>query len=397
MHFQPARLADYYKSIEQPFAETRKVEEKERKVGFLGVLIILCFVFSLLPVIPWLLSIVLPKLAGAKTLSILGQEISVNSFWFLWPACFVLFLLLLILSLKAREPSEQVRSRLLSPAQMRFAYCYGTLREMEKYQTTRLQRYAQSAQTYLDSLFESLRELTWPYLVFHSLGPRIHPLHEEALWRAETIQGGSLEALTHRLKWFKLDPQTQKILDAFSHLPSKFKDRLRDRKELSNLSRALTQLSTYLYTEIPEIPEISEGSEEDNREWQEIGAAALSAFADEVNALPPYTAQLKPVSPKEAVSRRLASRGSKLAAFFVHENILIRFFSWYFLSLFLIATGFWIAFRCVPTLSVDTVIISTIVGGPVGLAITGVTIARIGGSRTTATDKQGQESQERIT
>jgi hypothetical protein len=387
----PDQPAEYYTSIKELFGDTQKLEEKEGRFGFFGGLIIVCFVFSLLPIIPWILSIVLPRLFRPENISVLGYGFSPGSFWFLWPTCFITFLVLLITLMVTRGPSEEMRSRRLSPVQMRFAYCYGTVDEIKKYQTNRLYRHIEKAQSYLDRLARSLWDLTVPASILGLPEARIHYrhlyLHEAELARTGAPAGRILGGLTPRVKWFKLDPQTEKILNAIFKLPSKFDDRLKDKRDLSTLARALTELATHLYTEIPEI---FEGTEDDRRQWEETGNTALNTFADQVNALSPYRAEAKAVSPHETVSRQVVSTGWKLTSFFVHENVLVCFVAWYLLSLLLIGSGFWIAFHYVPTLAVDTVIMSTIVGGPVAGAITAVTIARIGRPRPSSTERESQ-------
>ncbi len=373
----PTQLQDYYRSIERPFEETEKLEVREGEVGFFKPLFVVGLMFSLMPLIPWGLSAALPRVFGPRVLTIWSFRFSISSFWFLWPAAFGFFLVMLILAFALGRPSEELRSRQLSPAHMRFAYCYGVEDELNKYQTNRLERHLQNAQHYLDKLSKSLLRLIVHDVFIGFPEERPRPLDEAALPSASIYSRNPIRHLTQRMRWFKLEPQTEKILSAFFDIRPKLEDRLNDKKDLSTATSALTDLAAYLYTEIPEI---CEGTEEEKRLCRESGDVALRNFADKLNALLPYKSEVKPVTPQEAVSRKLVSTGSKLAGLFADDNVLICFLAWYVLSLTLIGLGFWLAFRFVPSLRLDPVIVSTIVGAPVAGAITAVTIARLGRS-----------------
>ena len=369
------QVRDYYSSIQGPFEETNRIESKESKVGFFKATLIFGLIFSLVPLIPWGLSVVFTKLVRPRLLAIWTMRIPTNSFWFLWPVAFALFLIALILAFRLSRPSEEQRKRRLSPAHMRFAYCFSAFEEITDYQTNKLKPHLEKAQEYLAMLSKSFLRL----LLAHDVVPGSPPGNVIISEDEPIITGvygfAPVTALSRRLRWFKLEPQTEKIVSAISGIDSKMEDRIKDKKDLSNIASILTDLATYLYTEIPEI---CDGTDEDKKQFQEYGDTALNAFADKLNALQPYKSEAEPLTPHQAVSRKFASTSSKVSAFFTHENVLVCFCAWYIFSAILICFGFWLASLLIPAFKLDTVILSTIVGGPVAGAITAVTVARLG-------------------
>jgi hypothetical protein len=175
-----------------------------------------------------------------------------------------------------------------------------------------------------------------------------------------------------RPKWYRLEPDTELIVRAFPRFPPRLRDRLKDRKDLVTIESVLTDLAGYLYTEIPELS----GSESQSA-FERAGVESLLSFARRINDLPPYRSEPLPQTPKEKASEKILSLGRKLSAPFNHENALVSFWAWYVLLLVLFCTGFYIAFRYVPTLKIDSTVVATIVGGPIATAATAVAIPRL--------------------
>ena len=53
--------------------------------------------------------------------------------------------------------------------------------------------------------------------------------------------------------WFKLEPSTMKVVDAFNSLSLKIGGRLKDKKDIHAVAMFLSQLAIYLYSIIPEL------------------------------------------------------------------------------------------------------------------------------------------------
>ena len=145
----PETLDAYFRSIEDPFRETRTESEEG---SFLKTSAVVLFVFSLIPVFPFLLSVAIPRLFGPKLISFWGLSFSLGSFWFWWVSAFGSSLLLMLCALKFLGPSKEQKEKWLSPQQMRFAYCYGIVSEIRNYKTNHLSRHIKLATDYLEKV-----------------------------------------------------------------------------------------------------------------------------------------------------------------------------------------------------------------------------------------------------
>lgn len=262
---------------------------------------------------------------------------------------------------------------------MRFAYCYGVVNEIHNYKTNHLSRHIQTASEYFETVATSLvRARTL------DLADGIYP---DQYWRTEIEfsepQVAALRSLGFhgtRPYWYRLEPETEDILSAFGNLVPKLRDRLRDRKDLTIIELALTDLAGYFYTEVPEI---SDGTDETS--LRGLGMASLRSFSQKLKDLPAYSSERQRPTPEEKVSRKVVSTGQRVSALFNHENLLVAFVAWYLLLLLLFLAGFYFALHYVPGVKVDSTVITAIVGGPIATAITAVTIPRVGRKK-----KQGE-------
>ena len=356
----PAILEQYFNSIQEPFRETRKGLAEEAG-GSLTVFVV-GFVFSLIPVIPYLFSKLSMRLFGPRLISFRTIHFQLSSFFFWWLTSFVISLSALVLASKFSGPSAEEKKRWLSPQQMRFTYCYGVVDEIGKYRTNQLGRHLQTARNYLEKTRESLRPVD---------------LDLDEIWRGGIrFIGGEPTLISHgggrRPKWYRLQPDTELILQGFRSLIPKLGDRLKDKKDLGAIQSVLTELASYLYTEIPEL---SDSAPQNN--FDQAGMESLLRFARQIIELPTYQSEEVKQTPKERLSRKIISAGYKLTAPLVHQNVLVAFCSWYAVTLLLFCGGFYFAFRLVPSIKMDTTIVTAVVGGPIATAVTAVTIPRL--------------------
>jgi hypothetical protein len=151
--------SEYFKSIQHSFEETHSVEVKSRK-NAAETFVIIAFVFSLVPLIPYAISLLLIKVV-VKPISfgVLGLQASVSSLRFLWLLCFLLSLLTLFAYYKYRGPGKKLKARLLSAPNMRFGYTFGALDEIRHYQTNRRAQHLTKAADYLGELERHLGRL----------------------------------------------------------------------------------------------------------------------------------------------------------------------------------------------------------------------------------------------
>lgn len=364
-------LEAYFRSIEQPFAETRRA--LSRGDGPLGYFI-LAFVLSLVPVIPFLLSEVLRLVYGPLAVEIWHLRFRISSFWFWWPASFLITLSLLLAVGKLWSPSEEEKSKWLSPQQMRFAYCYATVDEVRKYRRNHLARHIEAALGNLEKIGTAMMRASTL-----DLAEGAYPYH---YWRLEMGAGPLAEAGVHRSvgvrldrpRWYRLEPETEEIVRAFPLVLPRLSDRIKDHRDLGAVDSALTELARYLYTEIPDV---SDGAS--RPELEAAGAGALLGFARQINELPPYRSEPVARAPAERASQKAFLLGRRVAGAFTHSNVLVGFFCWYVLSLALVYASFRVAFIMVPALRVDSTVVATAVSAPLVVAITAVTIPRMGG------------------
>lgn len=357
----PATLEQYFDSIEDPFRETEVAMAKGSPIGaFVAV-----FVFSLIPVIPYGLSKLVLWFFGPKVVWFRTLHFRLASFWFWWIVCFAISLSLLIIVSKVSGPSAEEKERWLSPAQMRFAYCYSVVDEIQKYKTNQLTRHIDAAVEYLDKTAESLRS-------GEMIGEGLHAdrLRREVLL-SEHQAGVIFVSRGTRPKWYRLRPETETILQGCREFMPKLHDRLKDRKDLNAVEAALTDLAAYEYTEIPELSDSNSETRFDE------GSGLLLSFAQQVIALQSYRSEPLTPTPKEKLSRKLFLGARKLSVPFTHANVLVAFCAWLILMVVLFWGGFYLALRLFQ-IKMDSTIMTALIGGPIATAVTGATIPRLG-------------------
>src|SRR5581483_4500750 len=317
-------VKSYYDSISDAFRETICSQKKDRSKDWLKFIVTTLFGLSLIPLVPYVFSFVIPRLLPGARLWIFGFKFSVASFWFWWPVCFVSFLLIVIIVFRLLRPTQ----KLLSQAQMRFGYAYGGGVEIRRYKTNHLQRHIQTATEYLGELPRMLPVARTSFRA--DFDPYPHFEADVVLVEAPYAEMDSFaEPRSRRPYWYRLGPETEKILSALRSFWPKLRDRLKDHKDLTAIESAVGDLANYLYTEIPEI---SEGTAEDRQRLLRFSMDSLNSFAEKINALEVYRSESPPSSREEKVSRGVVSTGQRLNAFFLHPNIAVSFLAWLILT-----------------------------------------------------------------
>lgn len=346
----PGTLEQYFESIEDPFRETQAGLAKNSPIGcFVAIL-----VFSLIPAIPYLMTRFVRHFVGPRVFWLRSFHLHVASFWFWWVVCFVISLSMLILVTKFSGASAEEKKGWLSPAQIRFAYCYSVIKEIKSYKTNHLSRHIDAAVEYLDKTAKSLLPV--------STLETAEGFYPDQYWRKEIQLTESQAAIVpvivgSRPKWYRLRPETETILQACREFMPKVRDRLKDRKDLNAIEAVLGDLAAYQYTEIPEL------SDAQSEARFEEGTQLLLSFAQQVMALQPYRSEPTNPTPKEKLSRKLFLAGQKLSIPFTHANVLVTFCSWLVLMLFLFWGGFYLALKFYP-IKMDSTIMATLIRRP---------------------------------
>lgn len=373
-------LGDYFRSLKGPFERT--LVELEQTHSLLGISLgvaVFFLVFSITPLVPYLLVHLVPVVAHAAFLSVRGHLLPLNSFLVWWLlAAYVSGLSVWVLAKASARSAKAREKRSLSTPQMRFALCYGLCDEIRNYQINHLSEHIDKALDYCDRLAS---------LLYRMLG---HPLTEQTPARftpnVRTIEAEqALDtrdlflltspltlhwSLKDRFDWFRVEPKTESILQSIASFHPKIHDRIKDRKDLAIVEKALLDLAAYLYSIIPEIPPTSAKS--NVRPTHNFGTDDLERFATSINALPQYASEAK-VETKEGLFAKLLLAGFRACGnLFSHQNMLICFFSWYVVSLILVLGGFGVAHAEIAGLKADSVIVSTIIGTPLVAAFTAV-------------------------
>src|ERR1035437_5956606 len=133
------------------------------------------------------------------------------------------------------------------------------------------------------------------------------------------LEHNDVDFLLRTFSWFKLDPKTQKVLDGLRGFHSKIRDRIRDKKDLSEVSACLLYLAAYLYTQIPELD--PNPNEKEGKVFAQWGEEELVSFANSVAQFPAYSSEEGRVAKQELIKKSLASRVAGFTTVFSHDNI----------------------------------------------------------------------------
>jgi len=367
---------EYFRAIEQSFRDT--LEQQSAfwwpgqlaslifRAGPLGpILLVIPFLFGLVigRVLIWLIH---PQNTQPKWL---GSTLSSPPFWGF--VAVVVFMAVSMFLVVVHEDSKRTTSaNWLSPAQMRFCYCYGFAAEVAHYQSDRLPKH-------LDNAFH-LWKLLLNLLKAEFNGERVLfplPSVSDVLIDAKAPPP-LLPALVNRLRqsfsWFRLEPETAKIVDALEEFPSKLNLRIRDGKDLPILSEVMRCLGDYMYSRLPEIAPESEQAQRGLAAW---GETRLVNFSEKLVALPQYSWASEPAK-QPAWVKRAGRWIYGQTAVFSHDNVLICFMAWLIASGAIVAIAIKALLHWLPTIKFDSTLASVAISAPLITAATLVALSR---------------------
>ncbi len=385
----PAEISEYFRSIDRPFEDTL-ASKKEEESNFLGTLVSIfgfAIAFSVVPAIPALTYLVVPRLARAASFSVLGLTVPLNSFRLWWPVCIVVSILAFWIAVSLSNSKSRARRKAWLPEQqMRFALCYKVVEELRSYERNNLPVFA-------DNAVEHWRQLR-PYLLglFNPIGG---PLIRQTSFGLADLDPGALEemrqmglparggyhsslslfpqvsTLSMSHPWFRVTPETRAIMEGINGIFDKIDPRIKKKEALGKIADCLELLPGYLYSSIHGIS---------GRPINDWGLVQLAGFADCVNAMPPYLPERKSKKADDE-SESLKSARTKVAVVtqvFMHQNLLICFIAWYALFELLVVLAMLIAFKLVPGLKMDSVMVTSLIATPIlgAAAVVAVSKAR---------------------
>lgn len=374
---EAAVLGEYFKSIEHSYVETLRGKERRDWPELLAISAFILFIFSVLPLIPFLLTRIIPLLLKSDSVLLFAHHVRITSLWLWWPACSVLLFLLFILFVWFEDWRDEAKGkRWLSEPQMRFCQCYSIVSEIGKYRTNGLPQHIDKAVDHWRKLLKMLRGMLRPFtrmpLAVSVLEKEPDTKNSHSLPKQHRfVLYPEIEALKTQFSWFRLDPLTDSILRAFYSLPSKIEDRLKDKKDLPEVAACLLLLGQYLYSRIPDVP-AHQGFES----LSDYGSQSLQQLSEELQKLPAYATESKPPKPRTYVWKNLLLGLQVLTAPFTHQNLFACFMAWYLLTLLLTLGALRMVLHFLPVVNVDSVLVSLIVGGPMACAVSAVALSR---------------------
>ncbi|HWR15385.1 MAG TPA: hypothetical protein VN577_11180 [Terriglobales bacterium] len=344
-------LSEYFASIKDEFKSTYDAQLRPNPFSRILIFFDFCLVFSIIPISPipvwWLCS------KRLLSLTIAGWTLPVRSFFFWWVTFVVLAgvgVFVLSKLSNSRRPSEDD----LSLPQMRFALSFACADELSDYQKNRRESHVQRALKYERRLYN-----VWPHL--------FHPeRHDEAAldsvleYSAQRFPSLFL-ASYRRFAWFRLDPDTEKIMTALAEFHSKTRDRIADKKDLGTVVEAFQNLALYFFSEIPEKQDNDPNLPNNSAA---IGKSALLKLSHTLELLPPYSRELLPATAKEKITSKVTARLAAFTGVFAHSNLFVCYLVWVIFLSFLVIGAVLLGRHYFPTVEMDSTLLSLVIGTP---------------------------------
>jgi hypothetical protein len=369
-------LTEYFRSIEHSFDQALTSRRRRRWVHGLGAILLVLLVSSIVPILPFLLTRAVPWALKTDFLMVRGHRVPLSSLSVWWPTCMLFLLASLALIVwwdTARD--EKDKKRWLSDPQMRFARCYSISEEIRKFLTNGQPKHIDDALAHWNILRTMLLQMLRPFAMLypHSVDvARLEPTHDnDWLEKQRFVLYPEIEALKTHFSWFRLEANAESVIEAFYSLPAKVQDRIRDKKDLEQVGTCFIDLSGYLYSRIPDVP-----SRQGNESLPEFGDKSLESLVGQLKQLPPYHTETKPATHPARIWKSVAWTASKLSIPFAHPNIFVCFLAWWLLTLALTLVALKTVLRFLPTMTIDSILVSLIVGGPLACAVSAVAISR---------------------
>jgi hypothetical protein len=365
MNTAKVELAEYFDSIRDDFKATLEQRGRSEKFSGLMVVFALSITLSVVPLIPLILYLISRWMKFSYSFH--GYALPLQSFWFWWTAAAAFFIIATFVFIKLRPKPDLKADEQLSKSQMRFAIAFALAEELSDFQKNGRQTHIHRALDLESNLYSFLPAI---------LSPIAAQVYEQRLMMeagGRRITSNLLLEDYRRFDWFKLDPATDRILQAFHALHSKIHDRIKDKKDLTLIIEMLNALALYFYTEIPEKQTADKAATNDAKA---VGLGALLKFADILEPLQPYDSERSPATVEEKIQKRVSVKFERLGALFVHPNLVVCFIAWLTLLTAVVVAGVLTAMHYLPNLNMDSTIVALLIGVPIASAATLTALAR---------------------
>lgn len=386
-------IDEYYRSLKEIFdylVDWKQPPTARRRASSVFMTLVVASMFSLtltlIPVLPFVLSIVLPKLGrGLTAITMLGVRLEpLMQYWLLSlagsGAATTIFMLLGIYL----EPPSSEPEYSLSPDQVSFVLLYTAFEELRLYLIDNLTVHLDKARRAIERL------LLRPRSVLYSRRRREMLLREAELSELENLSqnlppdfvvreeprfplptpamASQLEITSRFLRtyerygWFRMETQTDVALRALSSFRSIIYTRLVAKEDLAKVKTVLEHMARWIYAYLPELE--ASRTPEELEALRQAGDRELAEFAAEMESVTEYELPSPPVPEKRP-------RGASLIrGILTSEDTLVRFIVYFLFVLILTSALSLVAVQVFGVQREGAVVmtISTSIVGGAGLA-----------------------------
>jgi len=377
-------IDEYFQSIKPAFEKTLTANRARafRNDNYLIGIPVGLLIFSLIPAIPAIVNGLVGIMVKAPTLVIFGSNIPIHFFLFWFIVCSAMSGALLGLCVIISSIRDKAFERkfppgdLLNASQISFAQCYSTISEIESYRTNKRSVHITAAcdhwYEFILFLDNGLESQSRHFIRGIEVGPQYD-------WNSTTEQKADslfkiakekrhfmprVQYLIATSAWFKVDPDTEAILNAFDELVCKITYRILDRRELGLVAECLRHLCMYLYTRVPELAD----AEKTREKLDEEAYTAITIFAKQVKEMTVYQPEQTKISETEAAAKLKRGANNLAIRLFCNEVPLIRFASWWVVVQLVVGTAIAVCLETIKSLLLDSTLIALVVGSPLAIA-----------------------------
>lgn len=107
-----------------------------------------------------------------------------------------------------------------------------------------------------------------------------------------------------------------------------------------------------------------------------LGFKYRQDFVSELSHLPAYATESKLSVPQSSLSRSVLGAARQFSSLWAHENTFVCFMAWWGLTEVLTLVSLRTVLHFLPSVVVDSVLVSLIVGGPLACRVTAVALSK---------------------
>ncbi len=373
------KVADaYFRSISDSFHYTFKNQET---IWYpVKIANALTTLGPLLVIVPFALADLLAKLNirffAPRSLRILGMTIHTTPEG-VWAALLITVLVVGIAAVFAlnKRRTRKLCANFLSKSQMRFGYCLAMREELRTYQATRVPKHIENALDFWFRLLFSLEAFFAPESKQQFRPPKKGKGLAQAEKSSPKVLPPNLERLRQSFSWFRLEPQSERIVESLNLFPERVQYRVKEKKDLTAVGELLSALGDYLYSMMPEV---SPQSDSENVALLDWGLTRLQGFSEKILLLPAYGLESQTTAERGTFKRSIKAGIAKFSGLFSHQNILLCFISWLLISAAAVIVALLTTLHYFPGIKIDSTLVALVISAPLLASVTLVAVSRKG-------------------